>query len=73
MDEYILDVQSHLKLAEMTLRARLAWIERRPKGMLFRSNQAAHTNALLAMVGETRRMAELQADGWWEKDDQVPF
>lgn len=73
MDQYLHDVQAHLRLAELTLRARLTWSEHQPKGMSFRHNRLAQTKALLAMVAETRRMAVLQDDGWWNEADDVPF
>lgn len=73
MDKYLQNARSNLRLAQLTLGARLVWIERQPKGMSFRYNQIRHTKALAALIDEVMAMSELDDQGWWEHDDLEPF
>ncbi len=72
-DKYLAQLESQLKLAHMTLAARLIAVEREPVGLSRRQSTLHHTRAMLAMIEEVQEIVKQDPDNWDDKPELLPF
>lgn len=72
-DKYLDQVESQLKLAHMSLAARLIAVERTPVGMSRRQSTLHHTRAMLAMIEEVQGLVHQDPENWDDKPELLPF